>query len=698
MKSSSLFFVGASALLLSAAIALGEIKIVVEHNENDRASSAFKFKTVAAPAKSDASAQAKFVIVDGERDENGGELGVLHDGKLPAEEDQPAENFFFAQNTDGGRLLVDLGASKDVKQVNTYSWHPNTRGPQVYKLYASDGRGEGFSAQPQKGSEEKAGWKLLGKVDTRAKSGANGGQYGVSISDTEGNLGKYRYLLFDVSRTEEDDAFGNTFYSEIDVLAQADGPGATADAGAAAPFVIQSTDGYCSISIDTAGAPDLKEWAEQKLAPVLAEWYPKIVAMLPSDGYAAPTNFNVRIRPGNGVAATGGTNVTANSSWLKKSNGRMEPEAIGALLHEEVHVVQQYGWGRRSNTNAPRVRVPGWLTEGIPDYIRWFKYEPQSHGADVTWMRGRRNLKLSYDGMYRISANFLDYVVEHYDKGLITKLNAACRQHTYTDEIWKTATGKTVEELNDEWKTSVEKQLTTAGTASTPALNSTQDVTSADSAINALTDAEKAAGWKLLFNGKDLSGWHNFKSEGVKPGWQVKDGALVCVDPHNAGDIVTAEQFGWFEFQLDYNISEGGNSGIMYHVTDEGRSAWMTGPEFQLEDNAKASDPIRCGWLYQLYQPPIDPKTDKTLDATKPAGEWNHVRLLLSPEKCEHDINGVKYFEYVLGSDDFNQRVAKSKFARMPNFAKASTGYIALQGDHGQVSFRNIKVRPLAGK
>ena len=215
---------------------------------------------------------------------------------------------------------------------------------------------------------------------------------------------------------------------------------------------------------------------------------------------------------------------------------------------------------------------------------------------------------------------------------------------------------------------------------------------------NTLTAVEKAAGWELLFDGQNLDGWHNFKKAGVRPGWQVKDGALVCVDPHNAGDIVTSNQFGWFELELDYNISEGGNSGIMFHVTDEGGAAWATGPEFQLEDNAKAADQIRCGWLYALYQPPVDPVTGKTLDATKPAGEWNHVRLVISPDKCSHEINGVKYFEYVLGSDDFNERVAKSKFGKMPLFAKSNRGYLALQGDHGSVAFRNIKLRPLGEK
>jgi hypothetical protein len=213
--------------------------------------------------------------------------------------------------------------------------------------------------------------------------------------------------------------------------------------------------------------------------------------------------------------------------------------------------------------------------------------------------------------------------------------------------------------------------------------------------INTLTDQEKADGWQLLFNGTNADGWHNFHQDSVSAGWTVKDGALVCVDPHTAGDLVSSQQFDWFELQLDYNISEGGNSGIMYHVTDAGPTIWWTGPEFQLEDNEKAVDKIRCGWLYALYQPPIDPATGKTLDATKPVGQWNHIRLLMTPQKCEHDINGVKYFEYVLHSDDFNARVAKSKFSRMKGFAQSDIGYIGLQGDHGSVSFRNIKIKPI---
>lgn len=220
----------------------------------------------------------------------------------------------------------------------------------------------------------------------------------------------------------------------------------------------------------------------------------------------------------------------------------------------------------------------------------------------------------------------------------------------------------------------------------------------ADPVPNTLTKSEKKQGWKLLFDGTTLNGWSNFKSAGVKPGWQVKDGTLACVDPHNAGDIVTAEKFGAFELQLDFMMGEGANSGIMYHVTEAGNAAWATGPEIQLEDNAKAADAQKCGWLYALYQPPIDPKTGKTLDATKPAGQWNHLKVIISPKQCVHEMNGVKYVEYVMGSEDFNARVAKSKFGKMPDFAKADSGWLAFQGDHGSVAFRNVKIRSLDAK
>jgi hypothetical protein len=453
--------IGAAAFLVSGAVSFAEINTVVEHKPNEGASAAFKFDKVPALAKTNAANQARFVLVDGVRDENGADLNVLHDGKLPSEEDEPSANFFFAEGTDGGRVLVDLGKAIDIKQVNTYSWHPSTRAPQVYKLYGSDGKVEAFAAQPKKETDpEKVGWKLVTGVDTRPTSGEGGGQYGVGISDSAGAIGHYRYLLFDISRTQKDDDFGNTFYSEIAVVggegSEASETAESSDSGGV--FVAHSPDGKCEFTIDTSGAPNLTDWATNKLAPVLAEWYPKIAAMLPSEGYTPPAKFSITIRPGRGVAATGGTRVTANSTWLE---GELQGQAIGSLLHEEVHVIQQYGRARRTNPDA--TRSPGWLVEGIPDYIRWFLYEPQSHGADIEWMRHRRNFTPSYDGSYRITANFLDWVVNKYDKDIVRVLNAAMREGKYTDEIWKKRTGKSVEELGDEWKTSVQKQLAADG-------------------------------------------------------------------------------------------------------------------------------------------------------------------------------------------------------------------------------------------
>ena len=205
---------------------------------------------------------------------------------------------------------------------------------------------------------------------------------------------------------------------------------------------------------------------------------------------------------------------------------------------------------------------------------------------------------------------------------------------------------------------------------------------------NTLTPAEVREGWKLLFDGKTTNGWHNFKKEGVGPGWQVKDGVLTSVDPGTAGDIVTNEKFDWFEIQLDFNLTKGGNSGVMIHCSDDlGDQMWFSGPEIQIYDDHGEAGAQKTGFLYELY--------DSKVDSTNPPGKWNHFRIIVAPRKCETYVNGVKYYEYEPGSKDFWDRVEKSKFAAMPMFAKLQNGAIGIQGDHGTVSFRNIKIRPL---
>jgi len=210
-----------AALVALTFTAHAQVKVTFDHNPNATASAAFKFKNVPSPAKDDAAAKAKLLLVEGEADGNGADLSALTDGALPTEEDQPTANFFWNAGTGGGRFEIDLGSVIEIAQVNTYSWHPNTRGPQVYRLWASDGTDPNFKPAPKTNIDLAGnGWKLIAIVDTRSKEGDDGGQFGVSIADGRGSLGKFRYLLFDCYVTETADEYGNTFYSEIDVIAK----------------------------------------------------------------------------------------------------------------------------------------------------------------------------------------------------------------------------------------------------------------------------------------------------------------------------------------------------------------------------------------------------------------------------------------------------------------------------------------------
>ena len=227
----------------------------------------------------------------------------------------------------------------------------------------------------------------------------------------------------------------------------------------------------------------------------------------------------------------------------------------------------------------------------------------------------------------------------------------------------------------------------------------------ADQAPNTLSEAERRAGWQLMFDGTSAATFRTYRKEGLGAGWQVREGGLVRV-AKGAGDIVSRDQFGAFELQLEYRIAPGGNSGIMFHVTEAEPQPWMTGPEVQILDNAAGRDPQKAGWLYQLYAPTVpgwvrklEEEAGRTppehLDATRPAGEWNHVYLRVAPGGGEVAVNGVVYERFTKGSKDWHERVAKSKFAAFEKFGRADRGHLCLQ-DHGdEVAFRSIKVREL---
>lgn len=426
-----------------------EVRVMSERNVNEEASSNFTFRNVPPPARDDAASSAEFSIVDGRRDPNGGDAAKLNDGHVPTKADEPRESFFFGAGTSGGRLLVDLGKTTDIRQVNTYSWHPQERGPQVYKLFASDGTLGTFNPQPTTGTDPATcGWTLVTTVDTRPQAGPGGGQYGVSISDPAGSLGEYRYFLFDIARTDASGPFNNTFYSEIDIVDPKTLSIATTVVPRTGQKIFEIEESGCRITVDTSETPDLTEWVHNELMPVVLQWYPKIVAMLPSEGFVAPQRLTIVFsRDMQGVAATGGTRVSCAANWFRRN---LQGEAKGAVVHELVHVVQQYGRVRGPGGTRP----PGWLVEGIADYVRWFLYESETHGADIS---RRAATRVSYDDSYRVSANFLNWVVEQHGPEIVRHVNAAAREGRYREELWKEHTGRTLPDLRAAWQESLQQ-------------------------------------------------------------------------------------------------------------------------------------------------------------------------------------------------------------------------------------------------
>jgi hypothetical protein len=200
----------------------GQTRVTIAHNDNKSANADFEFANVPAPSRADAATHARVLIVDGEADGNGGDVTALIDGLLPTSGDQPRRNFFVTAGSGGARVLIDLGKPVNIAAINSYSWHPNSRAPQVYRVWGSDGSDAKFLAEPKANIDPRTvGWKVIATVDTRSSDeDKDGGQFGVSITNEKGSLGRIRYLLFDFYVTEVADNFGNTFYSEIDVIAK----------------------------------------------------------------------------------------------------------------------------------------------------------------------------------------------------------------------------------------------------------------------------------------------------------------------------------------------------------------------------------------------------------------------------------------------------------------------------------------------
>ncbi|MBI4660480.1 MAG: DUF1080 domain-containing protein [Verrucomicrobia bacterium] len=208
---------------------------------------------------------------------------------------------------------------------------------------------------------------------------------------------------------------------------------------------------------------------------------------------------------------------------------------------------------------------------------------------------------------------------------------------------------------------------------------------------NQLTETEKKAGWKLLFDGKSTHGWRSFKRQTFPAqGWQVEGGWLKKVAGIRGGDIITVDEFTDYELQWEWRLAPKANSGVKYFITEERGSA--VGHEYQMMDDL--GRPIGKGSTASFYAvlPPHDKK------AVKPGGEINHSRMIVQGKHVEHWLNAEKVLEYELGSEEVLAGVAKSKFKDVKGFGTKIKGHILLTDHRDEAWFRSVKIRELPAK
>ncbi len=200
---------------------------------------------------------------------------------------------------------------------------------------------------------------------------------------------------------------------------------------------------------------------------------------------------------------------------------------------------------------------------------------------------------------------------------------------------------------------------------------------------SALTPEEVAAGWQLLFDGKSLAGWRGYRSKTVPGSWTVENGSLLSRREQGVSSV-------------DWKMTNGNNSGIIYRATEENDQVWQSGPEYQVLDNSGHLDGLNtlasAGACYAVFAP--------AKDMTHPLGEWNTARIVAQGKHVEHWLNGVKVVEYDVDSDVWKAHVKTSKFFPTAygqgNWGRAKRGHIGLQDYGGAIEFRNIKIRPRA--
>lgn len=406
------------------------VVVSVDGEFNSNATADFDFGNVAGPVSDDAGNIATFRVLSGRVDGNSGGLATLRDGALPNSEDQPSANFFFG--TGRGQVLVDFTKPINLKEVRSYSWHRDTRAAQSYSLYVPRANA---LADPGENSTAIAGeslanqWRELADVETRSAV-PHASQVAVRIADADREaMATTQFVLLEI-RSNGAVRFPHTFFSEIDFVDGNSYP--PAEDRTPSPVVDQLViDKKYTLRFDTTEVPDLTQWVRSKLMPACEKWYPEIVKQLASDSFEAPTDFSITFRKEmSGVAYTRGKNVVGAGPWYRRN---LEGEAVGSIIHELVHVVQQYPGGRN--------RPPSWLVEGIADQVRWYQFEPIDRRRKLQWAQA------DYDDAYFASATFLNTIIVNLDPDALRSINAACREGRYTPDYWQRKYGKSAAQI-----------------------------------------------------------------------------------------------------------------------------------------------------------------------------------------------------------------------------------------------------------
>ena len=212
---------------------------------------------------------------------------------------------------------------------------------------------------------------------------------------------------------------------------------------------------------------------------------------------------------------------------------------------------------------------------------------------------------------------------------------------------------------------------------------------------NTLTNSEKKAGWKLLFDGKSLEGWRPYQKQ-VTNSWTVENGIMYCKGSvtdksDKRADMITTDQYENFDLSIDWKISPQGNSGILYMVTEEFPRSYLSGPEYQLIDDLnfpqKLEDWQKTGANYAMDPAPTA--------APKPVGQWNTTRIVVNKGHVQHWLNGKKLLDFEMWTDEWKKKKETGKWKDAPGYGMSKKGHIGLQ-DHGSEAwFKNLKIKEL---